>query len=208
MPTFSKENLSKYKRVYRAVGPLRFQMASADCVPATVVNALLYATKKNLPPILMRLIWAGSMDQSKGTGWVCSKLLGDLLESWFTLSKWDGEQKETLSDFTSKVKCDKKLTLNTLVRTLNAGGVACLTTNSGRHYELLHSHRDGQTFYGFDPTWQKDTSLKLLEETYGMVNIEWSREELIELFEDERNQFVHLIKPRARSETKPLTGTS
>jgi hypothetical protein len=202
----SDSNIAKYKRIYEAVGPLRYQMAAGDCVPTTVVNALLCVTRTTLPHRLMRMIWASSLDQSNGTGWVCSKLLVELLDSWFKLSEYDGER-QTLAEYTSKVRLESQVSLrqnNSLVTTLNNRGAICLTTENGGHYALLHSHDQGQRFYGFDPTWlgprKRKKSLELLEATYGIANTQWSREELVKLLANEENQFVHLIAPRVASE--------
>jgi hypothetical protein len=188
--------------IFESVGPLRFQVAEADCVPATVINALLVATKRTVPLRLLRLIWATSLDQRRGTGWVCSKLLVDVLEAWFTRSGWDKER-ETLDDFTSIIKEGASVSLgpnNPITSTLNQGGVVCLTVHGGEHYALLHSV-DGDSFYGFDPTWpkgarQRSESLRLLESSHGVANVCWQREELADLLKDESNQSVHIIRRR------------
>lgn len=195
--------LERLHRTHEAVGPLRFQMASADCVPTTVVNALLCVTRRPVPHRLMRLIWASSLDQDGGTGWVCSRLLVELLESWFRMAGRDGEG-DALSGFSSRLCLGAEASLegsDALLDALNAGGAVCLTTERGKHYTLLHGHDGGQTFYGFDPTWpgvqasQKATDL--LEATRGMANIQWSKAGLARVLADRRNQFVHLIRPSA-----------
>ena len=203
---FSKLSLEKFNRIHDAVGPLRYQTAQADCVPTTVVNALLFVTGKNLPARLMRLIWACSLDlPGGGTGWVCSKLLGEVLEAWFTMSEFDGAR-DTLADYQSTVLQGTKVTLkrrNSLVSTLDAGGVVCITTENGGHYALVHSHDEGKSFYGFDPTWcgprKRKAALAMSEATNGMVNSVWTRDQLQTEFENEASQFVHLIYPRSVS---------
>lgn len=199
----SKAAREQFKAVYEKVGPLRYQMANADCVPTTVVNALLFVTKQTVPHRLMRLIWASSLDQAGGTGWVCSRILSDVLDAWFTMSKYDDER-QTLEDFRSSVKQGKDVSLkpkHALLTTLNAGGAVCLTTENGGHYSLLHSHNGEKEFYGFDPTWlgprKRKAALEISDSTFGMANIMWSREELQTILEDENNQFIHLISKRS-----------
>jgi hypothetical protein len=204
----SKAALESFKAVYKKVGPLRYQMADADCVPTTVVNSLLFVTRKTVPHRLMRLIWTSSLDQPRGTGWVCSRILSDVLHAWFTMSSFDGEAKKlTLAAFRSEVKQGKDVSLRRIVTTLKTGGAVCLTTENGSHYALLHSHNQGKEFYGFDPTWlgptKGKTALEHSDKTFGMVNIVWTCEELQNILEDENNQFIHLISPRAASAAKP-----
>lgn len=190
-----------YKARHEAVGPLRYQMAVADCVPTTIVNGLLFVTRKQVPQRLMRLIWACSLDQPSGTGWVCSKILAETLHAWFTMSEFDGE-KHTLSEFQSKAKQGNEVLLkqnNALVTALNSGGAACITTEGGGHYALLHSHDKGREFYGFDPTWlgprKRKKAIELSNESFGMVNIRWTRQELLAILSNDANQFIHLIYP-------------
>jgi len=176
-------------------------MAGSDCVPTTVVNALLFVTRKTLPQRLMRLIWGCSLDQRNGTGYVCSRILADVLDAWFKMSEDDGES-QTLSEFCSRIKLGKDVSLkpnNPLLTTLNAGGAVCITTGNGGHYSLLHSHNQGKAFYGFDPTWpgarKRKVAMEFSNSTFGMANIVWTREELQIILEDEANQFIHLISP-------------
>jgi hypothetical protein len=200
--TFSPELLARFETIYKSVGPLRYQMADADCVPTTVVNGLLFTTQKHLPPQLLRLIWSASLDQRSGTGWVCSQLLAEVLQAWFSLSQYDGAKK-SLNTFQSFTRQDEQVSLkqnNSLVTTLNEGGVVCITVLKGGHYSLLHSHLGGKLFFGFDPTWpsarKRTKVLQLAEESFGMCNAVWTRDEILSELSHADNKFLHIIKPR------------
>lgn len=199
---FTVDLLARFEAIYKAVGPLRYQMADADCVPTTVVNGFLFATGKHLPPQLLRLIWSASLDQPSGTGWVCSQLLADVLQAWFSMAQYDGAKKH-FSSFQSFTKQGEDVSLkrnNSLVATLNEGGVVCITVLKGGHYSLLHSHSDGKVFFGFDPTWpsprKRAKALDLAAKSYGMCNALWTRDELQSELSHVENKFLHFIKPR------------
>lgn len=194
-----------FKKISAAVGPLRYQSSTSDCVPTTVINALLVLLQKRLDPALIRFIWAASLDLGKaGTGSVGSKILAHVLESWFEHAADDKYVKSALN-FRSEIISGDSAHLgpnNALIRCLNNGGVACIMTG-GDHYSLLLC-RSGLTYFGFDPYWNthqvKRAGTVDYSKYHGLVNRSWSRKELLEGLSANENKWFHLIYPYLRDE--------
>lgn len=194
------------KKLSKEIGPLRYQMSESDCVPITIINALLVVRKKLLKPKLLHLIWTVSLDyDTEGTGWVYSQLLAHALQSWFDRAltdKYEARKPKLKSEIIegNDVHLNKD---NRIACCLDLGGVACLTTYADDgvgHYSLLLA-QEGNDYLGFDPWWDKSySSPKHLEEFgnyHGMVNIRWTRDELLSGLNNKgkNNRWVHLIFP-------------
>lgn len=190
-----------WENLYKKIGPLRYQASLSDCVPTTIINGLAVLLEGHLHPKLHSLIGSLSADGLQGTGWVCCDTLSCLLTKWFERAHQDGYyqkgfEKKALP-FSSKIIEGKAVHLgksNPLLRCINGGGVACLTTgHKSDHYSLLLGVEDGH-FLGFDCWWDDKGTPKRLENlaSYrGLVNVTWSREELQK--ELERSPWVHLL---------------
>lgn len=187
-----------WERLYKTIGPLRYQASSSDCVPTTIINGLAVLLERRLHPRLNQLIWSVAVDREGllGTGWVCCDTLSSLLTKWFERAHQDGYEDAALP-FTSRILEGEAVHLgksNPLLRCLNGGGVACLSTGrKSDHYSLLLDVEDDR-FLGFDCWWDEKATPKRLNDlsSYkGMVNITWSREQLQE--EIERSRWVHLL---------------
>jgi hypothetical protein len=195
--------MCKWESLYKKIGPLRYQSSTHDCVPTTVINALTVLFERQLHPKLLHLIWSLSMDGDKGTGWVCCDVLSTLLSKWFERAHQDGYEKEKLP-FTSKIIEDESVHLgksNQILRCLNSGGVACLSTAT--HYYLILGVED-DNFLLFDCCWHKSKTpkqLKELDSYKGLVNTRWSRGKL----EDDLSNFkwVHLLCKKASEDVTP-----
>jgi len=139
-----------WKKLSKTIGPLRYQMSECDCVPTTIINALLVVRKRRLKPKLLHLIWSVSLDFNKeGTGYVSSQLLAHVLQSWFDRALSDGYETRT-PNVTSEIIEGETVHLNQsnrIARCLNAGGVACLTTENGGHYSLLLAQEGNDYLY-------------------------------------------------------------
>ncbi len=190
-----------WKKLSDEIGPLRYQMSEADCVPTTIINALLVVRRRPLKPKLLHLIWSVSIDQNaKGTGWACSQLLAHVLQSWFTYASTDKYERGKIllrSDIVEgeNVSLDKN---NRIARCLNSKGVVCLTTSNGGHYCLLITKEENY-YLGFDPSWNSYYSTPEHSDDYrqyhGLVNVCWTREELISELSLEANKWIHTISP-------------
>lgn len=192
-----------WKKLSKTIGPLRYQMSEADCVPTTIINALLVVRKRKLKPKLLHLIWSVSLDFSKeGTGFVSSQLLAYVLQSWFDRALADRYEARK-PNLKSEILEGNDVHLgqgNRIARCLNLGGVACLTTYDGGHYSLLLG-QEGNEYLGFDPWWQESFASKkhieCFQDYHGIVNMRWSREELLAELSRKSNQWIHLIFPVA-----------
>ena len=187
-----------WKFLYKKIGPLRYQASLSDCVPTTIINGLTVLLERRLHPKLHQLIWSLAVDREGllGTGWVCCDTLSSLLTKWFERAHQDSYETEALP-FTSKIIEGDAVHLrrsNALLRCLNGGGVACLTTGrESDHYSLLLGY-ENETFLGFDSWWDEKSTpkrLKTLPSYKGLVNITWTRDEL--QAEVERSRWVHLL---------------
>lgn len=141
------------------------------------------------------------MDFNKeGTGYVSSQLLAHVLQSWFDRALLDGYEARN-PNITSEIIEGAAIHLNQnnpIARCLNAGGVICLTTENGGHYALL-LEQEGGDYLGFDPWWDKSYSsqahLEKFKDYHGMVNVRWSRDDLLRVLKSKNNQWIHLIFP-------------
>jgi len=161
---------------------------------------MLFLLQRRIHPRLLNLIWHISVETKNGSGWVTSQLLSDTLNSWFERAHQDGNEKDRLL-FESNIIEGRSAHLernNGLMRTLNSGGVCCLTMNNGRHYVLLLA-TSGRRYFAFDPWWTKkfsSNSHRVEYEQYcGLVNTVYTREKLAEELENDRNKWVHVIAP-------------
>lgn len=190
-----------WKKLSKRIGPLRYQMSECDCVPTTIINALLVVRKRRLKPKLLHLIWSVSLDFSKeGTGFVSSQLLAHVLQSWFEPALADGYETRK-PNFKSEILEGEDVHLNRsnrIARCLNAGGVACLTTEDGGHYSLLLA-QEGSDYIGFDPWWLESYSSKghldNFQKYHGIANTRWTRDELLSELNKKSNRWIHLISP-------------
>lgn len=189
------------------VGALRLQSSDGDCVPTTVINALLYLTGDRIHPKLQRLIWSVALDEGPLTGWVGCQLVSDVISAWSDWTHKDGNAGNKKRKFISEIranhvakKFDVTQTLKDIHDCIEAEGVVCLTCNKGGHYALLHSF-DGSFYYGFDSYFSNGD--RLLEAAFtkcndlsSMTNFMISKPKLENLLKDkdESNQWVHLIK--------------
>jgi hypothetical protein len=198
-----------WKKKQDEVGALRLQSSDGDCVPTTVINALLYLTEDRIHPKLQRLIWSVALDdQGETTGWIGCQLVSDVINAWRVQAGNDGIDEPVV--FESRINAGKKNLLQDVQDVVNKKGVACLTCKKGKHYALLHSF-DGENFYGFDPYLpnEKDlqdkffTHIEILSATSsetvhkkinGMVNFSISIPQLEGLLKVKRNQWIHLIE--------------
>ena len=188
-----------------SIGPLRYQTSKADCVPTTIINALLVLHYALLPPKLVKQVWAIGLDFPTGTGWVGTKLLADLLDAWFNLAVRD-RQARSASALRSFVIEGKKVNLGksgVIRTTLDNGGVCCLTVRNGQHYVLLLAN-DGDDYLIFDPTWRRSHTttdhIERFRKYFGLVNTILTKEELLMEFDSEYNKYVHVIAHAANSE--------
>ena len=85
-----------WKRLYKRIGPLRYQASQSDCVPTTVVNGLIVVMETQLKPRLLQLVWNASIDSKAGTGCVGSQVISDVLNAWFSRARDDGYEKNRL----------------------------------------------------------------------------------------------------------------
>ena len=150
-----------WESLYKKIGPLRYESSTSDCVPTTVINGLNVLFERHLHPKLLHLIWSLSMDREKkvGTGWVCCDVLSNLLSKWFERAHEDGYEKAQLP-FTSKIIEGESVHLgksNPILRCLNNGGVACLST-ADHYYLILGVENDN--FLLFDCWWHKSKTPK------------------------------------------------
>lgn len=190
-----------WNKLYKKIGPLRYQSSTSDCVPTTIVNGLMVLLEDRLHPKLLQLIWtlAGDQDDHGGTGWVCCDTLAVLLSKWFDRAHQDKREKGPLP-FESQIIEGDTVNLDPrgkLLRCLKNGGVACLVTGKNSdHYSLIIGI-ENENFLGFDCWWdtKKIYSPAANFDVYkGMVNIIWTHKELdIEL---RRSAWVHILSRR------------
>ena len=202
--------MKNFKNIHKEIGPLRYQAGESDCVPTTIVNALMFLTSKNLNPALQRLIWSASLDSGKqGTGWVGCKLLAEVLQSWFDFAKHDEYETSAanlafesyvfsafdaseLSNFASE-------SLQKIDYCLSKGGVVCLTAGKGTHYQLIHSKLNGE-YLGFDSDWTKSDKNRMgsaeIEKYSNMANIKYDENTLKKILKQKANQWIHIIQPK------------
>ena len=189
--------IKKFEVLAAKIGPLRYQVTNEDCVPVTLINALLFLSRQRLHPKLVRLIWTIGIDQSNyKTGWVASYLLADLLKSWSEYASKD-DQKNKPMRIKSQVITDESVNLEKdglLMKCLDSGGVACITIGNGDHYAALLGYENGD-FIGFDSLWKKNFASPMFMKNYsdycGLVNSKWKRNKL--LTELKNNKWAHLI---------------
>jgi hypothetical protein len=208
--------LAELKKIWevkqRQVGALRLQSSEGDCVPTTVINALLYLTEDRIHPKLQRLIWSVALDEVPLTGWVGCQLVADVIDAWSNWTHKDGNASNKKRKFISEIRPKKtgdefdvsKILGDIQVLVEKNAGVVCLTCRKGGHYALLHSF-DGENFYGFDSYLRaKDMTSDVLFEyndtvditnnkRYEMVNFLISKDNLKKLLEDKVNQWIHVI---------------
>jgi|GEM_PF-2176561 len=189
-----------WKKIASKIGPLRYQMSDSDCVPTTIVNAMLFLLQRRLHPRLLSMLWHISVETKSGSGWVTCQLLSDTLNSWFLRAHLDGNEKGVLP-FKSKIIEGDAAHLernNSLARSINIGGVCCLTVNDGKHYVLLHA-TNGRQFLAFDPYWcrklSSTASQQRYKEYFGLVNASYTRDELASELENGNNKWIHIIAP-------------
>lgn len=203
--------LAELKKIWEKkqlqVGALRLQSSDGDCVPTTVINALLYLTEDRIHPKLQRLIWSVALDEGPLTGWVGCQLVADVISAWSDWTHKDGNAGKKKRKFISEImsqgtlgeKFDEINSLKEIQDWVEAKtGVVCLTCNKGGHYALLHSF-DGKNFYGFDAYFSNngamtEAAFTEYKDTCGMVNFSISTDGLKKLFNDEANQWLHFIK--------------
>lgn len=190
----------KWEELSKKIGPLRYQMSEADCVPITIINALLVVRKKRLNPQLLRLIFNVSIDDQEGTGFVSSQALAHILQTWFERAHEDGYENGILG-FKSEIVEGESVHLaqnNPVSRCLNQGGVVCLTTMDGGHYSLLIAQENGE-YLGFDPWWRASYASKKHRDEFakyqGIINVRWNREKLSQELKKKDNKWIHLIYP-------------
>jgi hypothetical protein len=194
--------LAELKKIWevkqRQVGALRLQSSEGDCVPTTVINALLYLTEDRIHPKLQRLIWSVALDyQGKTTGYVGCQLMSDVINAWHLHAAND--RVNSIFNFKSRIATGTDAVLiGEVQETIASNGVACLTCKNGKHYALLHSF-DDDYFYGFDPFFSRIKRKNPFHSAYvndasGMVNFSITKDGLKELFKDGVNQWVHLIE--------------
>ncbi len=192
-----------WKKLSKMIGPLRYQMSECDCVPTTIINGLLVVRKRQLKPKLLHLIWSVSLDFNKeGTGYVSSQLLAHVLQCWFDRALADGYETRN-PKLKSEIIEGETIHLNQnnpIARCLNIGGVVCLTRENGNHYSLLIA-QEGNDYLGFDPWWcesysSEDHAIKF-GDYHGIVNIRWTRDELLKEIKRKNNKWIHLIFPNA-----------
>ncbi len=190
--------LAELKKVWgkkqRRVGALRLQSSYGDCVPTTVINALLYLTEDRIDPKLQRLIWSVALDdQGETTGSVGCQLMSDVINAWHLHTLNDG-----VKNIESRIATGTGAVLIGAVQeTIASNGVACLTCKNGKHYALLHSF-DDDLFYGFDPYFPNQSEAQDPQfervDLQGMVNFSISKHGLKKLLTRKANRWVHLIK--------------
>lgn len=190
---------SDWQRLAAAIGPLRYQTSEADCVPTTVINALLVTYQRTLPTALVKQIWAVGVDFDSGTGWVGTRMLAGLLDIWFKTAVDDHRERTEIA-LCSRICSEESAHLgpgNVVVRTLNAGGVCCVTVQEGQHYVLLLATHNGD-FLAFDPSWnrhyQSPTHQREFFEYCGLVNRRFSREQLTRELDHSYNKHIHIIE--------------
>jgi hypothetical protein len=189
-----------WKKIASKIGPLRYQMSESDCVPTTIVNAMMFLLQRRIHPRLLSLIWHISVETKGGSGWVSSRLLSDALNIWFTDAHLDKNEKGSLPLKSKIIEGDAAHLErnNGLMRALNAGGVCCLTMHEGRHYALLLATEQDQ-YLLFDPWWTKAFGSSSHQEKYsayfGLVNSTCTRDQLAETLRSENNQWCHVIAP-------------
>ena len=195
-----------WKEKQNQVGALRLQSSEGNCVPTTVINALLYLTEDRIHPKLQRLIWSVALDEDQMTGWVGYQLLRDVISAWSNWTHKDGnagkKKRKFISEILATSTTEKFDATNALARIRDwiseSEGVVCLTCNKGGHYALLHSF-DGKNYYGFDSFYSNsgcmpEAAFAECKDLCSMVNFSISKPKLENLLEDESNQWVHLIK--------------
>ena len=190
-----------WKRLYKRIGPLRYQASESDCVPTTVVNGLIVVMETQLKPRLLQLVWNVSIDSKAGTGCVGSQVISDVLNAWFSRARDDGYEKSRLP-FKSEIVEGGKVHLdrnNPIGRCLNGGGVVCITTKNGTHYSLILAEDNGK-YMLFDPWWSPSRSKDDFLDYHGLVNQVWDRDRLLDELKKPNNKWIHLISKVAQQD--------
>lgn len=189
---------SDWQEIAEIIGPLRYQSSETDCVPVTVINAILVVYQRQLPTALVKQIWALGVDFDEGTGFVGTHALAAFLDVWFKTAVSDRREKTAIG-LSSRIITTQKVSLgpgNVIARTLNGGGVCCLTIKGGCHYVLLLAIEKDE-YLIFDPGWnakyQKIQHKEKFSKYFGLVNRSFSREEFERELKHKYNKQIHII---------------
>ena len=195
--------VDKWAKLYKKIGPLRYQSSEGDCVPTTLLNGLSVLLQRRLHPTLLKLIWSLSVD-SGVTGWVCCDALSSLLTKWFERAYKDGYEPSKLR-FASRIieGADVHLGPNNLMdQCLKKQGVVCMSIGKDSdHYVLILGFENGR-YLGFNCLWDKKATpqnLLDLSPYKGLVNVTWSRTDLEKLIPPPSKvglRWMHLLAPQ------------
>ena len=196
--------VDKWTKLYKEIGPLRYQSSTGDCVPTTLLNGLSVLLRRPLHPTLLKLIWSLSVD-SGVTGWVCCDALSSLLTKWFERAATDKYESPSKLRFSSRIieGADVHLGPNNLLdQCLKMQGVACVSIGpKSDHYVLILGFENGR-YLGFNCLWEKDKTsrnLSVLDSYKGLVNVTWSRSDLKKLIPPRSKvglRWMHLLAPQ------------